>query len=83
MSASTNQTEDPPITLPTSSALDPYGRFLKLADVVASIGVSQAMVYKMINDERAQFPKPVKVGRASLWIERDIVAWKAKIVGDR
>lgn len=60
--------------------IDPYGRFLKLADVMKSIGVSQAMVYKLMKDEKRPFPKPVKVGRAALWVERDVVAWKAEIV---
>ena len=39
--------------------IDPYGRFLKLADVMHSIGVSQAMVYKLMHDERLPFPHPV------------------------
>lgn len=62
--------------------LDPYGRFLKLADVMQSIGVSQAMVYKLIHDERLPFPRPIKIGRVSVWIERDVVRWKAQIAGD-
>ena len=60
--------------------IDPYGRFLKLADVMKSIGVSQAMVYKLMKDEKWPFPKPIKVGRAALWVERDVVAWKAEVV---
>ena len=60
--------------------LDPYGRFLKLTDVMISIGVSQAMVYKLMKDEKRPFPKPIKVGRAALWVERDVVAWKEVIV---
>jgi predicted DNA-binding transcriptional regulator AlpA len=62
--------------------LDPYGRFLKLADVMDSIGVSQAMVYKLMHDERLPFPRPVKIGRVSVWIERDVVHWKAIVAGD-
>lgn len=63
--------------------IDPYGRFLKLADVMQSIGVSQAMVYKLMHDERSPFPHPVKIGRVSVWIERDVVRWKASIAGDQ
>ena len=62
--------------------LDPYGRFLKLSDVMQSIGVSQAMVYKLMHDERLPFPQPVKIGRISVWVERDVVRWKALIAGD-
>jgi len=60
--------------------IDPYGRFLKLADVMQSIGVSQAMVYKLIKDKANPLPAPVKIGRASVWIERDIVNWKSTLV---
>lgn len=62
--------------------IDPYGRFLKLSDVMSSIGVSQAMVYKLMHAERLPFPHPIKIGRVSVWIERDVVAWKALIAGD-
>jgi len=62
--------------------LDPFGRFLKLADVMASIGVSQAMVYKLMHDERLPFPRPIKIGRVSVWIERDVVVWKARVAGE-
>lgn len=70
--------------LHTSGAqpLDPYGRFLKLSDVMESIGVSQAMVYKLMHDERLPFPQPIKIGRVSVWIERDVVRWKALVAGD-
>lgn len=67
----------------SAQPLDPYGKFLKLADVMQSIGVSQAMVYKLMHDERRPFPQPVKIGRSSVWIERDVVAWKAIVAGDR
>lgn len=67
--------------LSSAQPLDPYGRFLKLTDVMASIGVSQAMVYKLMHDERLPFPRPVKIGRVSVWIERDVVAWKTVVAG--
>lgn len=66
----------------SAQPLDPYGRFLKLADVMQSIGVSQAMVYKLMHDERLPFPRPVKIGRVSVWIERDVVRWKALVARD-
>lgn len=62
--------------------IDPYGRFLKLSDVMESIGVSQAMVYKLMHDQRLPFPQPIKIGRVSVWIERDVVKWKALVAGD-
>ncbi len=66
----------------SAQPIDPYGRFLKLADVMQSIGVSQAMVYKLMHDERLPFPRPIKIGRVSVWIERDVVVWKARVAGE-
>lgn len=65
-----------------AQAIDPYGRFLKLADVMQSIGVSQAMVYKLMHDQQLPFPRPIKIGRISVWIERDVVRWKSMMVGE-
>lgn len=73
---------DRPPVQSTEQPLDPYGRFLKLTDVMQSIGVSQAMVYKLMHDERMPFPRPIKIGRVSVWIERDVVQWKARIAGE-
>lgn len=63
--------------------VDPFGRFLKVADVAASIGLSRAMIYKLMHAERDPFPPPVKVGGASLWVEQEVVEWKARRVADR
>ncbi len=62
---------------------DPFGRFLKVRDVAASVGLSRAMIYRLMNEGEDPFPAPVKVGSASLWVEKEIVAWKAGRVRSR
>jgi predicted DNA-binding transcriptional regulator AlpA len=62
---------------------DPFGRFMKVRDVAASVGLSRAMIYRLMSDEADPFPAPVKVGSASLWVEREVVAWKAGRVRSR
>jgi predicted DNA-binding transcriptional regulator AlpA len=57
---------------------DPFGRFLKVRDVAVSVGLSRAMIYRLMREAGDPFPAPVKVGAASLWIEREVVAWKAR-----
>lgn len=63
--------------------VDPFGRFLKVADVAASIGLSRAMIYKLMHAGPDPFPPPVKIGGASLWVEQEVVEWKARRVRDR
>lgn len=63
-------------THPTIASNDapPPGRFLRIADVVASTGFSRATLYRWI--EAGTFPAPVKIGAASRWIESEVEAWK-------
>jgi predicted DNA-binding transcriptional regulator AlpA len=63
--------------------LDSFGRFMKVREVAASVGLSRAMIYRLMHDEADPFPAPVKVGAASLWVEQEVVAWKARRVGAR
>ena len=43
------------------------------------IPVSRATIYRMI--ERGDFPKPRKIGRATVWSVVDIRAWLASLDG--
>lgn len=62
---------------------DPFGRFIRVGEVAKSIGLSRAMIYRLMQDRCDPFPRPVKVGQASLWVEREVVAWKARRVARR
>jgi len=48
-------------------------RLMTLSDVLASVSLSQATVYRMI--AAGEFPRPVKVGTASRWLSSEIEAW--------
>jgi prophage regulatory protein len=65
------------------SEADPFGRFLRVRDVTTSVGLSRAMIYRLMHEGRDPFPSPVKIGAASLWVEREVVAWKARRVETR
>lgn len=62
---------------------DPFGRFMPLKDVVQSVGLSKAMIYRLMKYEDNPFPRPIKIGTASFWLERDVIAWKSACVGDQ
>jgi len=49
------------------------GRLIKIDTVCAIVGVSRATVYRLIKSD--EFPGPVKIGAASLWVEREVIGW--------
>lgn len=49
------------------------GRLIKIDTVCGTIGVSRATVYRLIKSD--EFPGPVKIGAASLWVEREVIGW--------
>lgn len=52
-------------------------RLLRLPAVMSTIGMSRSWIYKEVAG--GEFPRPVKVGGASLWRSSDIDAWIDKI----
>lgn len=49
-------------------------RFLKIADVRASVGLSSACIYKLV--KRGEFPPPVKLtSRSSAWLASEVDRW--------
>jgi prophage regulatory protein len=48
-------------------------RFIKVDEVKSRVGVSRAFIYKLIAGDR--FPKPIKLGSASLWDEGEVLEW--------
>ncbi len=60
--------------------LDPFGRLLSLRSVLDSVGVSKSSLYEMIKDPESPFPGPIKIGGRSMWIEADVILWKADVV---
>lgn len=57
----------------------PAKRLLRIDEVCALVGISRAMVYKCMKQGPSPFPKPVKIGALSRWLEEDVVAWIAQL----
>lgn len=57
------------------TSLKESGRFLRLPEVVRTIGLSRAWVYDAIS--KGNFPRPIPLGgtRAVAWLESDVSAW--------
>lgn len=50
------------------------GRFLRIKDVIATIGLSRTSIYRMIGE--GDFPKPVQLTARSVgWWEADVSRW--------
>jgi prophage regulatory protein len=56
---------------------------MKVHDVAVSVGLSRAMVYRLIHEQPDPFPAPIKIGTASVWVECEVIAWKARRVEKR
>lgn len=56
-------------------------RLLRLRDVKAKVGFSQATIYRWMSE--GTFPRPLKVGHGSAWRESDIDAWIAARLAER
>ena len=59
---------------------DPYGRFLPMSEVEATVGIRRTKIYELIRDGNDPFPSPIHIGTRSLWLEKEVIAWKEKQV---
>lgn len=48
-------------------------RLIRLPEVIRMVGLSSTSIYDRIQGKT--FPKPIKLGRSSLWVEADIQSW--------
>lgn len=48
-------------------------KFVNMRFITELTGQSDKWFYKMAQE--GKFPKPVKFGRSSRWIEREVIAW--------
>ncbi|HCC2281415.1 TPA: AlpA family transcriptional regulator [Klebsiella quasipneumoniae] len=58
------------MTTPTSLLND---KFVDMAFITQLTGLTDKYFYKIIKDGR--FPKPIKLGRSSRWLESEVEAW--------
>ena len=48
-------------------------RFLRLPDVIRAVGLKRSSIYSLI--AHGKLPRPIKLGRSSVWLESDIHSW--------
>ena len=53
---------------------------LGLERVMERVGLARASIYKEIS--AGVFPRPVKRGKRSLWVESEIAAWISQVIRD-
>lgn len=58
------------MTTPTSLLGD---KFVDMAFITQLTGLTDKWFYKLIQD--GKFPKPIKLGRSSRWLESEVEAW--------
>ena len=56
-------------------------RLLRLAEVIARVGLAKTTIYDHIR--AGMFPKPVDLGGAVAWVESEIDAWIAARIAAR
>jgi prophage regulatory protein len=57
----------------TTQAAKPAARLLRIAQVIDRVGLKKTMIYDLI--KQGAFPKPIKLGGASAWLEIEIESW--------
>ena len=48
-------------------------KFVDMAFITQLTGLTDKWFYKLIQD--GEFPKPIKLGRSSRWLESEVEAW--------
>ena len=59
----------------------PAPRLLKFRQVRARAGIGATKCYGLI--KQGEFPRPIKVGAASFWVEHEVENWIAKRIAER
>lgn len=58
------------MTTPASILSD---KFVDMAFITQLTGLTNKWFYKLIQD--GEFPKPIKLGRSSRWLQSEVEAW--------
>lgn len=67
---------------PSAPIAPPPGRILGMADVLRETSFGRTTLWRRIRD--GEFPPPIPLGgRRVGWPERDVEAWKAKMIAAR
>ncbi|WP_082684594.1 AlpA family phage regulatory protein [Aureimonas ureilytica] len=55
--------------------------FIRLRDIIEIVPISRATVYRLAKN--GQFPKPIRLGSSSLWVEAEVQAWLSERMANR
>ena len=55
-------------------------RFLSLTQVLEMLSISRSTLYANIHNDEMPFPKPVHIGRRSVWLEREVLEYMSTVV---
>lgn len=56
-------------------------RLIRLPEVLERVSLKKTAVYKMMAED--QFPRPVKLGQASAWVEQEVNDWISARLSER
>ncbi len=62
--------------MPTDTNTAEPIRFIRIEEVLGRVGLGRSKLYEMMAVD--EFPKPLKLGRASVWPESAITEWQRK-----
>lgn len=66
---------------PVMSTIDIHNdKFVSMQFITELTGLSDKWFYKLVQE--GKFPKPVKFGRSSRWIEREVQEWLEARIND-
>jgi prophage regulatory protein len=65
----------------TENKAGPPIKIIRLPAVLERVGLKRTAVYDRIKG--GEFPKPIKLGRVSGWVESEIQEWLEKQVNER
>lgn len=64
-----------------STSIDPSMTLIRIAEVMAIVGLARATIYKLMNEPESEFPKTVKLtnsnarGAPVAWVLSEVHAW--------
>lgn len=76
-----NAKESHDLSTTYTKASDPKPRLLRLSEVLKTIALGRTMVYALM--ARGEFPRPLKAGRTSRWVESEVQAWVMRLADGR
>lgn len=53
--------------------IPPNARLLRMPQVIERVGIKKTVIYERM--KAGTFPKPIKLGSASVWLDSTIQAW--------